>query len=304
MAAARCAWRRERAEIAWPGGLTYPSLGSRSVAYPLALCPEGSGDPGLGGGGTRREGPRGTAGARRWPGGRLGMRRCPSSVCLSISRWICLRLEAAGAMQGPGGSAPRSPAAAAARAWEARLGRSRLGPPRWSPRRSESHGSPQGSLVGAEEEARAATAVSSFAASSNSHPRELPSLAGCLGGSGPARAGGGGGGAAEGGERAGGRRGVLFGDGAGAERERPRRRPHPAGNPGSWAPWPRALPSATSLRAVGPQVRAGIGLQGSGTAGSDPQGALGLGGRGGGCEMGKRGEHLLGEGRRDRRPIS
>lgn len=61
-------------------------------------------------------------------------------------------------------------------------------------------------------------------------PKRSPrSLAGCLEGSGPARAGGGRGRR----RRGGGRRGVLFGDGEGVERERPRGRPHPADSPGA-----------------------------------------------------------------------
>lgn len=99
-------------------------------------------------------------------------------LCLSVS-WL-VRLSApqgSGAVQSPGESAPRSPAAAGA--WEARQ---RRGHPRLSrgpPRLVESHGYPRGSLVGAEQEARAAAAVSSSAASSKSHPRALLSLSGC-----------------------------------------------------------------------------------------------------------------------------
>lgn len=282
------------------GGPTGPGRGVPQRRPPSRPLPRGVGSQGPRvGGGVRREGPCGAARAGARAFGRARVRGCPSSACLSV----CLSApRGCGARQGPGESAPRSPAATAG-AWEARQGRRLPGLRRWPPRRSESHGSPRESLVGAEEEARGAAAVSSFAASSESHPRALRSLAGCLGGSGPAPAGGGGGGAAEGGERAGGRRGVLFGDGAGAERDRPRGPPHPAGSPGSWAPWPHALPAATSLCVVRPQAQAGIGLRGSGAARRlRKTRSFGLLAEGSG--VGSGGEHLLEGERHDGGPVS
>lgn len=202
------------------GGLTSPGKGSGQRDPPWRTLPRGG----------RSDGPRdgrgrqafGAARSRRGRGanGGAGPGSAPTGVgqprlCPCVS-WL-VRLSApqgSGAVPSPGESAPRSPAAAGA--WEARQRRGHPGLSRGPSRLVESHGYPRGSLVGAEQEARAAAAVSSSAASSKSHPRALLSLSGCLEGSRPARAGDGGGGAA-----AGGRRGVLFGDGESAERERP-----------------------------------------------------------------------------------
>lgn len=179
VAAALCAPRRERAHLARRG---WPDFSRRwgpgSAAHPLPLSPEGSGETGPRGGRVRPAiGARGAArvGAQAWESARVRRLAQALSVCLSIGQLVGRSAPlGSGAVQSPRGSAPRSPAAAGAGAWEARQGRSHPGLPRWPPRGSKSRGSPRGSLVGAGEEARAAAAVSSFAAASKSHPRALP----------------------------------------------------------------------------------------------------------------------------------
>lgn len=251
VATALCARRRGERARSSPGrgGPTTPSLESRSAAVALGLClPGGVGshEPGARGGGLGAPGGGGRAERRRpgrQPGGSARVRGCLSPAYLSVCRSVGVGLSSAprgrGARQGPRGE--RAPLTCSRRCRRRRRLGSETGaqPPGSSSLASSPLREPRLSsgrpLVGAGEEARGAAAVSSLAASSKSHPRALPSLAGCRDGSGPARAGGGGG-AAEGGERAGGRRGVLFGDGAGAERERREDRPTPKAAPGTGRP--------------------------------------------------------------------
>lgn len=210
MPAALCP-RRERAQLARPRlARPLPPEGPGQRRPPSRARPRGSGATGPG------------PDARSLKGWGAGLGEAPvgagqSELCQSVRLSVkSVGLSEPRGIRSPGGSAAGSPATA----WEARQERSRPGPPGGPPGRSEGHGSPRGQLVGAEEEARAAAAASAAAASSKSHPRALPSLAGCLGGSGPAREGGGGGGAARGwgAIRAEGG-GVFFEDGEGAERE-------------------------------------------------------------------------------------
>lgn len=136
--------------------------------------------PGMGGG-ARRSGPRGAAGAGAPTGAQARGQRprasgSPGFACPSVGWSVCLRPRAAGPCRVPGKARPAhlQPPAPGKRDRGAATRLSR-GPPRLV----ESHGYPRGSLVGAEQEARAAAAVSSSAASSKSHPRALLSLSGC-----------------------------------------------------------------------------------------------------------------------------
>lgn len=159
-----------------------------------ATSPRAEGAPGRRG----RAKPQAGAGARRAgrPGAAPACARPPAlcgSGCRSVRRSAGLSAPRGGgaARRSPGKARPAHLQPPPPRAPEQRDGRSHPGLRRRPPRRSGRRRSPRGSLAGAAEEARASAAVSSFAASSKSHPRALPSLAGCLRGSGPAREGGG-----------------------------------------------------------------------------------------------------------------
>lgn len=95
-------------------------------------------------------------------------------------------------------------------------------------------------------------------------------LPGRLGASAGGRAGAGGG-AAEGGEPAGGRRGVLFGDGAGAERVRREDRPTPKAAPGTGRPGRASCLLPPSLR----ELRGGSDSRGREPRAREQLGALG-----------------------------
>lgn len=205
VAAALGARRRGQRARSSPGrgGPTAPAWGP---AAPPSLsgsaCPEGSGATGLGkrwwSGGAWRRGPRGAAEAGRQPGGSACVRGCPSPAYLFVCRSVGVGRSSAprgrGARQGPRGE--RALLTCSRRCRRRRRLGSETGaqPPGSSSLASSPLREPRLSsgrpLVGAGEEARGAAAVSSLAASSKSHPRALPSLAGCRGGSGPARAGG------------------------------------------------------------------------------------------------------------------
>lgn len=146
VAATRCAGLRELAELARPGRPNWPRPGGPAAPPSLSPSAPRGREPGAQGGRGRPTGgaARGRTGrgAGLWARPRAWVPKLCLSVCLSAPRGC-------GARQGPGESAPRSPAATAG-AWEARQV---PGLRRWPPRRSESHGSPRESLVGAEEEA-------------------------------------------------------------------------------------------------------------------------------------------------------
>lgn len=263
------------------GGLTSPARGrAPRPSLPRSIRRSRSDGP-RGGRVSWLSGPGGAARAGARTGAHTGGQRPrasvnPSSAYVSVSRLVCLSVpRGSGAVQSPRESAPRSPAAAAS-AWKARRGRSHPGLPFGPPRCAESRGYSQGPLVRAKQEARATAAVSSLAASSKTHPRALPSLAGCLEGSRPERAG----------ERPGRRcRGVRKegcplwgwerrGEGAASGGAPPCRQTRELGT------LAMLLPAATWLRLVLLQVQAGMGLQASGAAGSELQGALGAWWRG------------------------
>lgn len=191
-----CARGRERASLARPEWPVFsPSGGSGQRRPPLARAQQGRepqapgrrGRPAGGAAPSRRQGPGlgGQAGLGQRPRAPVRPRSAGLDVGLSAPR------GGGAARRSPGKARPAHLQPPPPRAPEQRDGSSHPGLRRRLPRRSGRRRSPRGSIAGAAEEARASAAVSSFAASSKSHPRALPSLAGCLRGSGPAREGGG-----------------------------------------------------------------------------------------------------------------
>lgn len=113
-----------------------------------------------------------------------------TKLCLPVCRLVCLSAPPGQRNRAEPQGKRASLTCSRLQRLESKTGAQSPGLPRGPPHCAESHGYSQGPLVGAEQEARATAAVSSLASSSRSHPRTLPSLAGCLGGSGPELAGG------------------------------------------------------------------------------------------------------------------